>query len=430
MTGGKGGAWRSALLLAYLAIPSVVWTFVYRDIKIVADVVLLLAVESLVPRIVARLVRLAWCLLCVTMLLLEWNIFPESYGFYFGLMVRAASFPQGRAVLAGFMLLLFFLALPPPRVGYHARASLIALYLLVTVLKLVPITKPHAVWLRQPVLRAAQVAWSDWSRLRSASVEPGRYDALTPGYQHLRSWIDADRDAPVKIFVLLLESWGQSPGDFRRTMADVSRRASGASVQGGFVPFSGPTLSGEVRELCGRALSFRSIDASLSDCLPRAARGRGYETTAFHGYEAYFYNRQIIYPQFGFSRAYFSTDMIGRERCGGAFDGVCDDAVLTEALRRLRRPGRQFVYMMSLSAHEPVDPAMAAKAYIRAVPGQLNGARVNAALLRLAVDRSAQLAQREDVALYIAGDHNPPGGEQSMGLPRGRVPYLLMRWRH
>jgi hypothetical protein len=420
----------TTLLVAYLVLPSLVWTLVYRDPKIVADVLLLLVLEGLSPGWMARTIRLGWCLLCGSMLLLEWNIFPESYAFYFGLMIRAASFPQGRAVVIGFLLLVAFMALPPPRrTRRRTTVALLALYAALTVLKLAPQSKPYVVWLRQPALRALQVAWTDLPRLASSSVAPPAYDALTPGHVRLRSWIDEGDRAPDKVMILLLESWGQAPATFRRLVERMGSASGASLVESGYTPYAGPTLAGEVRELCGRVLSFRSIDASLSDCLPKRSRERGYVATAFHGYEAYFYNRQIIYPQIGFSKSFFAPDLDGLDRCGGAFDGICDDAVLARALGQLGRPGRQFVYMMSLSAHEPVSPDMALRPYIRRIPGPLDGPRVNAALIRLAVLQMARRDRDGDRVLYIVGDHNPPGGEEAQALPPGKVPYILFRWR-
>jgi len=424
----------SAILrgLLYFTLPSIVWSLVYREPKIVVDVLPLAVVESLVWRPIACVIRLAWCLLCVSMLLLEWNIFPESYLFYLTLMVRAASFPQGRAIALGLCLLIVFIALPPPRrLSRHVEVSIFAIYAALLGAKAWPVTKTHLIWLRQPAPRALQVAWTDAARIWTVSVAPADYDARSPGHAQLAAWLAAP-NRPAKLLVVLLESWGETSADMATLVSNVRRDVPSAEVAGGFTAYAGPTLAGEVRDLCGHILSFSSVDASLADCLPRRALREGYHTAAFHGYDGYFYNRQILYPQIGFMRSWFAPDFGAAERCGGAFDGICDDIVLARAIDRLRAPGRQFVYMMSLSAHEPIAPSLADRSYIRAAPGHaLDGRRINEALVRLAVNQSRQIARegRGDVVLYMAGDHNPPGQEEARGLPPGKVPYLLLRWR-
>lgn len=418
-------------MLSYLVLPTIVWSLVYREPKVVADVLPLAILEGFVWRPIARIARLLWCLLCVSMLLLEWNIFPESYQFYLTLMVRAASFPQGRAIAVGLGMLAVFAVLPRPRRPAPATAICgLALYALLFGAKIWPVTKPHLTWLRQPAPRAMQVAWSDLARVWTVSVAPDRYDARSHGHAQLAAWVAAS-DRPSKILVILLESWGETPADMARLVAATRRAASPTEAVAGYTAYSGPTLSGEIRDLCGSVLSFRNVDASIGQCLPRAAGRVGYSATAFHGYDGYFYSRQILYPQIGFTRTWFAPDFGDADRCGGAFDGICDDIVLAKAIDQLRAAGPQFVYMMSLSAHEPVALSLGDRAYVRATPGSsLNGRRVNEALLRLAVAQARRIAHdgQEDVVLYVAGDHNPPG-EDARGLPAGKVPYLLMRWR-
>jgi len=417
--------------LLYLTIPSVTWSLVYREPKIVADVVILAIIEGLVWQPAARLIRLIWCILCVSMILLEWNIFPESYLFYIKIMLHVASFPQGRAIALGLLLLAVFIMLPSPwQPRWRRSLAVVVIYGALLGAKAWGVTKPHMTWLRQPAPRALQVAWTDAVRIGSVSVAPPHYDAQSPGHTQLAMWISATNH-PVKVLVILLESWGETPADMAALIANLRRAYASAKVVGGFTDYAGPTLAGEVRDLCGRILSFSSVDASLADCLPYEAKRAGYDTTAFHGYDGYFYNRQIIYPQIGFEHSWFASDFGDLSRCGGAFDGICDDVVLEKAINQLRRPGRQFVYMMSLSAHEPISADLVNRVYLRLPSGQpLGGKQVNEALVRLAISKANETAIKthQPVVVYLAGDHNPPGREEALGLPIGKVPYLLMSW--
>lgn len=428
----NGSSMRALFVLLYLILPSVTWSLVYRELKIVADVAPLAVLESLVWQPVARLIRLAWCMLCISMLLLEWNIFPESYLFYLTLMVRAASFPQGRAVAFGLCFFVVFVLLPSPwRPRWRTGFAIFAIYGTLLGAKTWGVTKPHMAWLRQPAPRALQVAWTDAARIWTVSVAPAQYDAQSPGNVQLATWLSAP-NPPVKVLVVLLESWGETRAGMATLVANIRREIAPAEVAGGFTAYAGPTLAGEVRDLCGHILSFSSVDASLAGCLPRQARQAGYDTTAFHGYDGYFYNRQILYPQIGFANSWFAPDFESADRCGGAFDGICDDVVLGRAINQLNAPGRQFVYMMSLSAHEPISPGLADRRYIHISPRQsLDGRQVNEALINLAIAQVQQIARHghENIVVYLAGDHNPPGQEEARGLPIGMVPYIILRWR-
>lgn len=416
--------------LSYFIIPSFIWSIVYRDPKVVVDVFPLAILEGFLGGIVGRCIRIAWASLCLSMLLLEWNIFPESYLFYSALMLRAATFPQGRSIVAGAIMVIIFLALPTPK---RARCStmivVLATYLLLLGCKGWSTTKPFLVWLRQPAPRALQVAWSDAERIGAVSVAPHAYNAQSFGHEQIVALLQSNH-RPLKIFVIVLESWGEAVADTHRVETDVRKIAFADQVLSGYTEFSGPTLSGEIRELCGRALSFTDMTSALADCLPHSASKLGYTTTSFHGYDGYFYNRSVVYPQLGFERSWFKKDFGDADRCSGAFDGICDDVVLRRAVSQLRRAGPQFVYMMSLSAHEPISGDMAHRAYIDAlVRRNISQQTVNEALIRLAVLNVRTIAsnQRGGTLLYMVGDHNPPG-DGGLSLPLHMVPYVMVRW--
>lgn len=415
----------------YLVLPSFVWSLVYREPKVVVDVIPLMLVEAMLPSLMSRLLRIFWCVVCVMMLLLEWNIFPESYFFYLTLTAKAASFPQGKAVLAGCALLALFVALPSPRAPRKVSAIALAfLYIALTLAKTFPVTKPHLLWLRQPAPRAAQVLWTDGTRLLNASVAPGTYIATSGGNTELRRLLN--KKQPQKVLIIILESWGETPEQLAQLLPKLSKAAGPSAVHSGYAHYNGPTLSGEIRELCGKVLSFRSVESSLANCLPQQAKHLNYTTTAFHGYEGFFYNRQIIYPQLGFDKSVFGTDLKEEDRCGGAFNGICDDAVLNHARAQLLIPGKQFVYIMSLSAHEPVDNSLYRRKYIENYisqqPASLNSRIANEALLLSAISEARKIAKRDGMIMYVAGDHNPPGQEEALGLPQGEVPYVIINW--
>jgi len=89
---------------------------------------------------------------------------------------------------------------------------------------------------------------------------------------------------PMPNFVLILvESWGLSKESAINTALlepyfspDLLKRYE---ISSGTVPFYGPTIAGEARELCGHNLGFGILDSSVQEfqrCLPKELTNRGY----------------------------------------------------------------------------------------------------------------------------------------------------------
>ncbi|MDH4742997.1 sulfatase-like hydrolase/transferase [Sphingomonas sp. CBMAI 2297] len=416
-------------LVLYLVLPSLAWSMVYRQPKLVADTLLMIPIELFLPKLARPFWRLAWITACGAMLLLEWNIFFESYGFYAHLLFEIALTGHGLAIIGAILFFAIFLFLPIP--SPKRRLQLLAIgtcaYLFVIGVKALPWGKEHLAWIRIPIVRALQVSISDGPRaFRSvlgqdaAPVTHRLYDALSA----------RPEAAPAKILIILVESWGERPADLAHIRDALAAMPSVSQIELGYNAFHGSTLPAEVRELCGMALDFAHPEKLNRNCLPRRFATAGYATTAFHGYDGFFYSRDIIYPGLGFQRSYFKPDLSALAECAGAFNGACDDAVVDNAVNLLARPGRQFVYMMSLTAHAPVAATSLARPYattmLSALPGD-PGQKLNRALIVRAVQRIHATMNGQDALLYIAGDHNPPGAEQEFQVPAGKTPYLLIR---
>lgn len=414
-------------MLLYLILPSLAWSSVYRQFKLVADPLLLIPVELFLPRVARPLFRFVWIAACGMMLLLEWNIFFESYRFYAQLLASIALTGHGATILAAILLFALFLALPLPRVRHRGRFLAVGatLYLAVVGAKMLPWGKEHLAWIRVPMLRAAQVAISDGPRAFGSVV--GDAGGLITHRLYDETARTPPSALPPKMLVVLLESWGERPDDLARLGTAVAVLPGVGRIETGYNRFHGSTLPAEVRELCGRKLDFAHPEALGGYCLPRRLAEAGYGTAAFHGYDGFFYSRDIIYPALGFQRSFFRPDLKNLPQCGGAFEGACDDAVLDRAIATINRPGRQFVYMMSLTAHAPVAAASLARPYVSAARLKIEGDQSQALNRALAMEAVRRMAGSPGALVYIAGDHNPPGAEQELGLPAGRTPYLLVR---
>lgn len=419
-----------------LLLPSMAWTLFYHKPKLVLDVLLLWGLEPFLPLLAQIIVRTLWISLCGSMLLLEWNIYPESYLFYLGMLPSISDSQQGLAVLATLLLLLIFILVPigPVRIRYPKRLllAILLVYSCTAALKLSTWGRENLVNLRLPFLRALQVAAISGQQIGSVSVVGNGDTVNVRGNFYERLRVMPTDVVPQKILVVMLESWGETPEGLQQLKNELTSE-SVVVLQDGYTPYRGSTLPGEVRELCGRKLDFREIGFSGEGCMPRNLKYLNYHTTAYHGYEGFFYYRNVIYPALGFDDIYFRPQLASQDQCLGAFKGACDDAVLDAALEKLFLPGKQFVYVMSLTAHEPVSEETLNRSYIKQaakLPALSNTQRVNRSLITYTVKQVQAVGESYDmpVWIYFAGDHNPPSdSEEYADIPSGHVPYMLIQ---
>jgi len=91
--------------------------------------------------------------------------------------------------------------------------------------------------------------------------------------------------------------------------------------------------------------------------LPRILKEHGYNSYVLHGYKKEFWNRQTIYPVFGFERFYSSDDFIddGIEGIGGGnIVGISDSAFFDQATDYMETfPQPFYSLLITLSCHNP-----------------------------------------------------------------------------
>jgi hypothetical protein len=439
---GRSGQWLAWLTpwiinlpaaLIYLVLPSLIYSFIYKSFRIVLDPILLITAEALIPVWARRVLRLAWILLCGCVLLMDWNIYSESYLFYGSMLGRIVFTPHGLTILSAMAVMTAFLLLPSRilKPNWMAFAASIVIYTMLVWVEGQPWAGQYLPWIRTPFERAVQAAQTDRDQFFNWSVtghDGGQsvvthhlYDSLAP----LPAAV-----LPPKIMMFMMESWGERPADLDALRKRLLTLPGVKSVESGYDQFHGSTLPGEVRELCGTELDFKKPKALSGHCLPRQLAAEGYQTTAFHGFDGYFYSRDVIYPALGFDKIHFRKDIKAVDTCGGAFPGRCDDDTTAHLLAQAAQPGLQFSYMMSLSAHAVIDPATLKRPYV--VANQLDrpgsdGQVLDRAMILLAVRSAGANAALANGLLYFAGDHNPPEEADALGLPRGQIPYLLVR---
>lgn len=184
-------------------------------------------------------------------------------------------------------------------------------------------------------------------------------------------------------------------------------------VRSAELPFKGSTTSGELRSLCTLAGSYRGMDAAHgADCLPARLAANGWTTVGMHGFSGQMFNRIHWWPAMGLQASVFgeAPEFQGR-RCGAAFRGGCDSALIAMGAKALA-PGKRFVYLLTLNTHLPVErpadgtPAPPACANPRADRDVCDHLAATAEVLRQL--RSGIDTTRVAPLVVVVGDHAPP----------------------
>ncbi len=223
------------------------------------------------------------------------------------------------------------------------------------------------------------------------------------------------------------------------------------SVRTGSVPFNGPTVSGELRELC-RTEFLLAVplpeDVPAERCLPTLLAGAGYEAVAVNGYYPSFFNTSAMYRAAGFEEAYFAGSVAagaGRGRkCGSTFRGACDnDAArfLADLVASRSAPGRRnFYYWMTLNGHVPVSVPRSYDGYIDCAAsrttaehdGLCASVETNSVVMHeIATTLVEAIDPDRRTTIVVVGDHAAPFLDRELraALDDGRVPWYVLESR-
>lgn len=235
---------------------------------------------------------------------------------------------------------------------------------------------------------------------------------------------------PKKMVLLVVESWGES----HASLVSVKKRLQRDGVrvlETGFTDYHGSTMQGEIRELCSQYIRFNSdtnFSSVADNCAPAYMKKMGYEVFGVHGYQKMFYARDTIWKNLGIDNVYFQTEMPQLNICPGPFAGICDEDMITYGIDLIRHEDKAFLYMLSLSSHEPVASSMieAPTQYFRdidAIGDSQIVARNAIGSMVATLSMSADLGCTE---AYIVGDHQAPSAVNSEQLQANQVPYMRM----
>jgi hypothetical protein len=195
-------------------------------------------------------------------------------------------------------------------------------------------------------------------------------------------------------------------------------------VQSHTIPFDGPTVSGELRELCGLKgnISSSMLARTVANtCLPGLMEKRGYATTAVHGFLGSLFDRDVWYRDLGFESIYFKEDLSkipSLNECGGSVPGVCDSDIARFLAQSLNsRPSNKpsFYYWLTLNSHLPVEISAENSALLACASPEAPNRdmsicnwmaliyRVNTAIAELSTNDNLSPTE-----FIVVGDHAPP----------------------
>ncbi|MDQ2632858.1 MAG: LTA synthase family protein [Pseudomonadota bacterium] len=191
------------------------------------------------------------------------------------------------------------------------------------------------------------------------SYEDEVLDAIRPG----PGGISMPEDKPDIIMVMSESFW--DPTLLPRTTITPDPMPTVRAVRSGsmFSPeFGGMTANVEFEALTGFSnafLPYGSIPYQqyVRGALPSLAgffRAEGYQTTAIHPFEGWFWNREHVYDAFGFDR-FLSIEKLPPMASRGQL--VSDEALTDEIIKRADATERPFfTFAVSLQGHGPYEP--------------------------------------------------------------------------
>ncbi|MCR5866959.1 hypothetical protein [Aquincola sp. J276] len=270
---------------------------------------------------------------------------------------------------------------------------------------------------------AGSPVWNVWRSERQSLMAGGPLTAMQDPatFRALQDWQGAH---PGRTSMLVLvESMGlpRAPGlqAWLTQRLATPRMTARWDIQLRNEQFVGSTTSGELRTLCGLQGHYTRLDEeTASGCLPRQLATRGVIGIGIHGFGLRMFDRAEWWPKIGLTPWHWPIgDATVPMNCNQAFPGVCDSEVLEQAVKQAQTPGR-FVYALTLDTHLPLDlraaaplpPALRSACAVSATPEQACQL-VNKLGDLLAHLESTLAASDATPFLVVVGDHMPPFGE-------------------
>lgn len=230
-------------------------------------------------------------------------------------------------------------------------------------------------------------------------------------------WLkELDSTTQQRLLLIVAESWGMTTDPaVNDALLEPLRSLFPETFERGQLRFDGFTISGELRELCNLVplhFDLRKVQTGFEDCLPNRLQAAGYATGAMHGATSLMYDRRHWYPRAGFQETVFFEDRIWPRRCY-SFPGACDLDMLPVLEEFFSRPGKRFMYWLTLNTHAPYDLRDLRNSTVDCSAFNIPEDTESCRLIRLQSDFFNGLADKlaheslKGVEVIIVGDHAP-----------------------
>ncbi|ATD63387.1 hypothetical protein CNX70_26925 [Janthinobacterium svalbardensis] len=412
-----------------MLLPSIIWSFAFGRLYICIEPLFFPYLEKRLKPWLSLLIKIIWVFIFLISMLANWNIRPNSYHFYLFAVIGNTPTPVLITCFLFVSVMLFFIFSDIYRkssLGFRKYALIIGIFLLI-LKSAMSIFDVGSASLRKMIITPSPFAIKTLFTDDSSHEKNFLGKTTEPTFLN---HIKGTEKMPRKMVLLVVESWGES----QASLVSVKKRLQRDGVrvrEAGFTDYHGSTMQGEIRELCSQYIRLNSdtnFSSVADNCAPAYMKKMGYEVFGVHGYQKMFYARDTVWKHLGIDNAYFQPEMQQLNTCPGPFAGICDEDMITYGIDLIRQEDKAFLYMLSLSSHEPVASSMLEDPtqYFRdidAIGDSQIVARNAIGSMVATLSMSADLGCTE---AYIVGDHQPPSAVNSEQLPANQVPYIRM----
>lgn len=257
----------------------------------------------------------------------------------------------------------------------------------------------------------------DYHKIRSNNelLSPNKYGSVSNSiFENIQTNANGD-----KILLIVNESLGKAtdPKIQAALLAPLYQHQRHYSyIEDGAFSFVGPTVSGEIRELCQKNATVMDIsrveDKEFTNCLPALLREQGYDTYSVHGAAGSLYDRLRWYPLIGFNQVLFKEDFAAARDCK-SFSGKCDYDLFDPIADIFASNKKTFLYWLTLNTHSPYDDYLFVDGFDcktfslkEKSEACLNFKQQYQFFYRLS--EYVQDDRMKGVEVYVVGDHAPP----------------------
>ncbi|MDX8120283.1 hypothetical protein SKZ59_00735 [Janthinobacterium sp. GMG2] len=413
----------------WMLLPSIIWSFAFGRIYICIEPLFFPYMEKRLKPWLSLLIKTVWFFVFLISILANWNIRPNAYNFYFFTVMGNAPTPVLVTCFLFVAVMSFFVFSDIYRrssLGFRKFALIIGVFLLI-LKSIMSMFDVGPTSLRKAIITPSPFA------IKTLFLDDISSDKNFLGKTAEPTFLNHIKGAekmPQKMVLMVVESWGES----QASLVSVKKRLQRDGVKvldSGFTDYHGSTMQGEIRELCSQYIKLDSgtnFSSVADNCVPAYMKNKGYEVFGVHGYQKMFYARDTVWKHLGIDNAYFQPEMRQLNTCPGPFAGICDEDMITFGIELIRHEDKAFLYMLSLSSHEPVASSMleTPTQYFRDIDAIGDSQIVARNAIGSMVATLSMSTDMGCTEAYIVGDHQPPSAVNSEQLPANQVPYMRM----